>query len=210
MNKQGVPLFTVNRKMARTPKSPATRSMWLNGVALLAFLVLIVLIILAATKTINLCGISPRSGKKSKKSKKSKQSKKGKQDAEDVQPAEVRETQELLDMTTSDAIKEMDKMKKAVVVIGQSTCPACRNCKQYFKQNGMGKNVVFVDLMEASDDPEIMKHPMIAKLYKMLGNGVPFIAAVDVEKGSVIQSETGFSPERASAIAASAGFRPTK
>jgi len=184
--------------------------MWLNGVALLAFLVLIVLIILAATKKINLCGISQRSGKKSKKSKKSK--KKQQQEEQQGQQADsdVREAKELLDMTTSDAIKQMDKMKKAVVVIGQSTCPACRNCKQYYKQQGMGKNVVFVDLMEAADNPEVMKHPMIAKLYKMLGNGVPFIAAVDVENGSVIQSETGFSPERASAIAASAGFRPQK
>jgi hypothetical protein len=167
-----------------------------------------VVIILAMTNTINLCGTAPRSGKKSKKSKKSKKT--TTKQAEQAAPDAQGEVKELLDMTTSDAIKEMDKMKKAVVVIGQNTCPACRNCKQYFKQSGMGKNVVFVDLMEVADHPEIMKHPMIAKLYKMIGNGVPFIAAVDVENGTVIQSETGFSPDRASAIAASAGIRPTK
>jgi hypothetical protein len=166
-------------------------------VSIVAIIALVVLIVLTLFDVIKLC--PSRAGAKHKKMKKTKKVQ-AKVPAEEEETGSSQTGTSMLDMPLEEALHEFEKMDKAVMILGQNSCPACRMCKEFYGKRKMGDRVLFVDLMEMQKKPEIAKNKYVSKALKMIGNGVPFIVLFDVKNGDVLDQMTGFDEAKAGAM----------
>jgi hypothetical protein len=189
--------------MAKSNKSQKLSLDIIRIVSIVVIVALVVLIVLTLTDVIKLC--PSRAGGKAKKTKKTKKAPAKKAVAES--DAVDGDTGDMLSKPLEQALHQFEKMDKGVMILGQNSCPACRMCKEFYGKNKMGDRVMFVDLMEMREKPEIAKNKFVAKALKMIGNGVPFIVLFDIKNEDVLDQMTGFDQAKAERMYEKAGGR---
>lgn len=179
--------------MAKSKKSQKLSLDIIRIVSIVVIVALVVLIVLTLTDVIKLC--PSRAGGKAKKTKKTK--KMNAKAKADEAIGDSAAAGDMLSMPLEQALDQFERMDKGIMILGQNSCPACRMCKEYYSKNKMGDRVMFVDLMEMREKPEVAKNKFVAKALKMIGNGVPFIVLFDCKNGDVLDQMTGFDEAKA-------------
>lgn len=180
--------------MAKSNKGQKLSLDIIRIISIVVIVALVVLIILTLTDVIKLC--PSRAGGRAKKAKRAK----AKAKAKPVEAESDGGAGDMLSQPMERALSQFEKMDKGIMILGQNSCPACRMCKDFYSKNKMGDRVMFVDLMEMREKPEVAKNKFVAKALKMIGNGVPFIVVFDITNGDVLDQMTGFDEAKAGAM----------